>query len=290
MYEQNYFNPEEDMGTFIEEVEIFTEDVDEPYLWGDEMYSMKEAYLNDIYFLTESLREVLNEDYQNASSEELEMALSYMMREMNQAEGFNFRKALRNIGDAGAKIIKSPATKTIVSTALPAAGTIVGGIYGGPAGAAVGGQLGGAAGQVFGSLTSPGAASSSSTNKSSDAGSAAASKLLALTEDPSVIQTLMALAMGDKGKQNVQVGNSGKTVGITEITKLLSQLASKAESDAMELSGKAEVIHNGEVDAMYLPLSEEEEAQSLYVELMNYNDVVPREDWDVLSRYNGLWD
>lgn len=216
--------------------------------------------------LTEALREAFHESYLDAPEEALQDAWADILDTMTPAEGFNFNKALRQIGKTGRQILRDPTVGQIARTVLPAAGATIGTIYGGPMGGALGGQLGQAAGQVFtgGKKTAAGPAVKSApapaaktrptpagpaSQGSPQAGSAAAAQLLQLTQDPNVLKSLLALALGARGRKAVTIGNGGPTVNLGSYMNLLGALANRAAADAHARASEADETSSYLLDA-----------------------------------------
>lgn len=182
----------------------------------------------------EVLRESLREDYADAEPEELEAALDNMFEAMSPAESFNFAKALNQIGSGASAALSNPLVGQIARTALPIAGGAAGTLIGGPAGTAVGGALGQAAAKALpsGAPSAPKAprpverppAAPSVAN-----GSTAAAQGLVLTQQPEVLKSLLALALGQHGRAAV----NGVPVGA--VMNLLSNVFTEAAADADEL-------------------------------------------------------
>jgi hypothetical protein len=173
--------------------------------------------------LAEVLREALREDYEDAPPEEMENALAGVLEAMTPAESFNLTKALRQVEKGAAQTLADPAVGQIASTALPLAGAAAGTYFGGPAGTAIGSQLGGAAAKsLSGAKPTPPAAPGSSPLPP-------AAKGLVLTQDPRVLKTLLALAMGEHGRKSID------GVPIGRIMNLLSTVFNQAAADADEL-------------------------------------------------------
>ena len=238
--------------------------------------------------LTEALRMALHEDYENASPEELEDALTEMVDMLSPAEGFNFRKAL--------------------GTILPIAGAAVGTYLGGPLGASMGSQLGGAAGKALsgkkkrGTVKKPPkgtaaakkpskqvAKQTAATQKSSknvQNGSAAAAQLLQLTQNSDVLKSLLALALGSYGKQSIKVGEEGPDVSLGAYMNLLNKLVGQALQDADELLRETEQTHDYLLDSegeyWVDPTVPEERANALY------ETIVTRENQELVGHYQPL--
>jgi hypothetical protein len=201
----------------------------------------------DVLDLGEVLREALREDYADAPAEEIEDALANVFELMTPAESFNFAKALRQVEKGASQVLADPAVGQIATTALPLAGAAVGTAYGGPAGTAVGSGLGRAAAKALSGAkptpaTRPGQTPMPVTPTAPvAAGSPAAVKGLILTQQPEVLTSLLALALGEQGRRAVD----GVPVGA--VMNLLSTVFGQAAADADEL------MYSGEVSPSYLP-------------------------------------
>jgi len=244
--------------------------------------------------LAETLREVLHDRYQGAAPEELEEVLFDVLESMGPAEGFNFGNVLRQIGTAGEKVLKDPTVGQIAGTVLPVAGTAIGTIYGGPVGAAIGGKLGQTAAQAFsgapkpaggtagtkpapvstppGSIRSNGSAPGAPTSPMSG-GSPAAAQLLQLTQNPDVLKSLLALALGPHGQSAVPVGTTGSPVPVGAFMNLLNTLSAKAAADAEALLSDSENQSSYLLDSEGVfqvdPAVPEDRAQALYETLIS---------------------
>lgn len=235
----------------------------EEEMWFDEAEETVE--------LAEALREVMHEGYKDATPEEMQEALFNVLGKMTPAESINFGKVLRQIGQAGKKILDDPTVAQIAQAVLPAAGATVGTVAGGPIGTAVGGTLGQAAVQAFpGARTTntPAAAAAPPSPTSPQSGSAAAEQLLQLTQNPDVLKSLSSLALGSLGNMNVKLGNDGQLVPVGGIMNLIGTLAGKAAADADELLRGSEFSPSYMLDeeGQFLgdPATPEDRAQALY--------------------------
>jgi hypothetical protein len=192
---------------------------------------------DDYAELAEGLREVLHEDYEDAPPEEMEEALFSILETLTPAEGFNIGNALRKAA----------------GTILPQAGAVIGTTFGGPGvGTAIGGKLGQVAGQALSGRGKPSSAPApanmapaspkdgSAATASPKDGSAAAAKVVALTQNDDFIKGLLALALGDHGKQSIPIGKDGQSVSIPHFVDLLNKLVAEVAQDAEELFGETE--------------------------------------------------
>ena len=235
-----YGEPEESY--YSEGVEDYTFEVPQGY-------ELEE--FDDSTELAEALSEVLHTDYGHAAAEEMQEALFNMFDMMTPAEEFNFKNVVRQISKAGEKAFQDPTVGQIAKTVLPAAGSTIGTIYGGPVGTAVGGKLGQAAAQAFNGRGKPtptptavnvaGIAGGVAVpaKPSAKEGSAAAARLLQLTQNPDVLRGLMALALGSHGRQSIEIGQDGPTVSVGAIMNLLQTAVNQATADAEELVGES---------------------------------------------------
>jgi hypothetical protein len=184
----------------------------------------------------ENISEILSPEYRNLDAENVRLLLEQSNIDAEYMEGF--LDTLKNLG------------KTVVNAmpqVLPVAAPILGGIVGGPAGAAIGQMVGGLAGRAL-SPSQPAqpsvqpAATSLMTGlqnipsqaRQMPGGSPAASQLAQLLYNPKLLQSLMAMVMGQAGAPNISVGS--KSVPPSAFTNLLGQLANQAtaEYNAME--------------------------------------------------------
>jgi hypothetical protein len=214
-----------------------------------------------------ALRSSLREEYADASDAEMGDAVVSVLGSMSPAEGFNFASALNRIGKSASQLVSDPTFASIAGTALPILGGAAGTLVGGPAGTAVGTSLGRAAASALparaaplgvparqptptsrpvgpspapappvaatpapgtpaltaSALPSPGPAPAVA------GGSAAAAQGLVLTQQPDVLRSLLAAALGEHGRKEV----SG--VPVAHMLELVSDVFRRAASDADEL-------------------------------------------------------
>jgi hypothetical protein len=217
--------------------------------------------------LADVLRSTLHEGYADASDDEMEDALANVLDSLSPAEAFNFGSALHQIGKSASRVVSDPAFVSAARTALPVLGGATGTLIGGPAGTVLGGKLGSLAASALparptsGPVTALPAAAVSSPGVPGSAthpvvaapapsaaaialpssapqpglaspaagGSAAAAQGLVLTQQPEVLRSLLATALGQHGRQAV----SG--VPVAEVLGLLSRVFGRAAADADEL-------------------------------------------------------
>ena len=218
--------------------------------------------------LADVLRSTLHESYADASDDEMEDALANVLDSLSPAEAFNFASALNRIGKGASRLMSDPAFVSVAHTALPVLGGAAGTLIGGPAGTAVGGKLGSLAASALptpprpapvtarpaaaaasapgipasatqpvvaapapsaAAITAPGVPPQPGLASPAAGGSAAAAQGLVLTQQPDVLRSLLATALGQHGRQTV----SG--VPVAQVLGLLSQVFGKAAADADEL-------------------------------------------------------
>jgi hypothetical protein len=213
--------------------------------------------------LTDALRSALNEDYAEAGDEEVGDALANVLDSMSAAEAFNFASALNRIGKGASQLVSDPTFAAVAQTALPIVGSAAGTMIGGPAGTALGGKLGSLAASALPTRPAaapvpavpvpavpvpavpvpavpvpavpvpavPAAAPATPTGPASPVagGSTAAARGLVLTQQPEVLRSLLAAALGEHGRQTV----SG--VAVPQVLGMLSQVFGEAAADADEL-------------------------------------------------------
>lgn len=249
---------EDVMAQDVDEAEYAPEDEDLD--WVDEA-----AELADI------LRDALHDDYADASPEEMEEALDSVLGSMSPAESFNFAKALKQIEQGASKALSDPVFGQIARTALPIAGGALGTLLGGPAGTALGSSLGTAAASALPGAPRPRPATPAPAAVPAVAGgSAAAAQGLVLTQQPDVLKSLLALAMGQHGKKSVN------GIPVTSIMSMLGSVFGQAAADADELMYMGEEDLDAEGDA----LPEEEESVTAYGRPL-YTTLMDVENWEL---------
>lgn len=227
------------------------------------IYEMQD-WQDDSGFLAEVLRETLGEEWVGVSPYAMDDALDSILESMSAAEAFNFAKALQQIEKGASKIVSDPAVGQVARTALPVAGGLAGTMIGGPAGTALGSGLGSVAAKAIPSRTTKGVPlTSAPTAKSNSAavsdGSAAAAQALVLTQQPAVLKSLLATAMGQAGKKSVD------GVPVAAVLGLLSNVLGQAAADADELIYlDSEGTGEDSDDAVMFP-----PGRSLYAVLLN---------------------
>jgi hypothetical protein len=261
--------------------------------------------------LADVLRSTLHDGYADASDDEMEDALANVLDSLSPAEAFNFGSALNQIGKSASRVVSDPAFASVARTALPVLGGSAGTLIGGPVGTAVGGKLGNLAASALptpprpapvmaqptaaaasapgipasatqpvvaapapraAAITAPGAPPQPGLASPTAGGSTAAAQALVLTQQPEVLRSLLATALGQHGRQTV----SG--VPVAQVLGLLSQVFGKAAADADELMylgqqpGSAEDVFDAADDP----------ADVLYADLLGADNLELAEatDWD----------
>jgi hypothetical protein len=232
--------------------------------------------------LAEALRSALDEGYAEASDEAMDDALANVLDSMSPAEGFNFASALNRISKGAGQLVSDPAFVAVAQTALPIVAGAAGTALGGPVGGALAGKLGSLAASALQARPAPPVPPAPAAPVPAApappapvpappvppappapavaavpaapappraapvsplvAGSAAAAQGLVLTQQPEVLRSLLATALGQQGRQTV----SG--IPAAQVLGTLSQIFGKAAADADELmylrqqSGSAESI------------------------------------------------
>jgi hypothetical protein len=203
--------------------------------------------------LADVLRSSLRAEYDGVGDAEMVDALDSVLDSMSAAEAFNFGSALGQIGKGVSKLTSDPAFAQVVQAAAPIAGGTLGSLIGGPVGAKVGSQLGSLAAQALPTPrapvpaapapptpapvpaapapapSAPAVAVPAPTARAVGGGSTAAAQGLVLTQQPEVLRSLLATALGQQGRQQV----SG--VPVAQVLKLFSDVIGEAAADADEL-------------------------------------------------------
>lgn len=182
--------------------------------------------------LADALAEALSDSYADATPEELDDAVTEILESLSPAEAFGFTKALQQIGRGASSITSDPAFARVAASVLPVAGGAVGTLIGGPVGTALGTQVGSLAARA---LPQPRPAASPGSPPgapipSAVGGSPAAAQGLVLTQHPDVLRALLALAMGQHGRTQVN------GVPVAAVMSMLSSVFGKAAEDADELA------------------------------------------------------
>ena len=195
----------------------------------DDLDLPDEAYAEDLdpgdaAELAETLRDALDDEYADADPDELDDALANVLESLSPAESFNFGKALTQIQRGAGQVLSDPAAAQVARTVLPLAGGAVGAAIGGPAGTALGARLGTAAVGALPARKPPRAPATPVAG-----GSPAAAQGLILTQQPEVLKSLLALAMGQHGRKEVN------GVPVSAVMSMLSSVFGEAAADADEL-------------------------------------------------------
>lgn len=189
----------------------------------------------DFSRFTDVLRQALREEYMDASDEEISNAFENMLDSLSPAESFNFASAINQIGKSAGQVLSDPTFGAIARTALPIAGGALGTVIGGPVGTGLGSQLGNLAAGALPTraVTRPpvlmAAPAAAVPAPPIAGGSAAAAQGLVLTQQPQVLQSMLATALGQHGRQQVA------GVPNAQLLAMLSQIFGQAAADADEL-------------------------------------------------------
>ncbi len=262
-----------------EENELEAFEMDDDFNFGREEYILDELTEYELDEWEESLedaetlREVLHEDYADSPSEEMEEALENILNSISLEEGWNIKKILRDIR-------KNKTVGQVLQQGLPAAAGVVGGIYGGPMGSALAAGAAQKATQAFAiepkgtkrpsrpkKITRPSAPVVLLKKTSPKGGSTAAAKLLQLTQDPNVLKSILALSLGEHGKQEIKLDKNGKNIKVGAVINLLSTLLAEAVDDADELArtgSQSSYLYDSEGEFLVDPASSEQRAGLLY--------------------------
>jgi hypothetical protein len=230
---------------------------DDDESWDDEDDEDTHA---EFFELADVLQDALSDDYADAEPEAVDNALADILDSMSPAESFDFVKALKQIGRTAGQVASDPMFKQVAATALPIAGGALGTMIGGPVGTALGSQLGSvAAGAIAGGAPRSAQTTSAPTPPASAPpqaasgppqpapgppqpapgppqpvpavanGSAAAAQGLVLTQQPDVLKSLLALSLGQHGKNDVN------GVPVAQVMNMLASVFGQAAADADEL-------------------------------------------------------
>jgi hypothetical protein len=264
--------------------------------------------------LAEVLRSAMSEGYADAGAGEMSDAVDAVLESMSPAEAFNFSSALNRIAKSANQLLSDPTFVQVAQTALPIAGTLVGG----PAGAALGGLAAnalsgraapppaaaprpaaalpppsaapaappelpspaapqpapGAPTPGAGAMPPPGTATTPPPEPAAPApaspvtkGSAAAAQALVLTQQPDILRSLLATALGQHGRQQV----SG--VPVAQVINLFSQVLGQAAADADELMYSQQRPESADTAEGILDDARADSVQSLYIDLLGTDNL-----------------
>lgn len=187
----------------------------------------------DYEAVAETLREVLSEDYADATPDELHEALLNMFDALAPAEAFNLGKAVLQAGKTASRAFEDPAVAQMTATALPLALGGVGSLAG-PAGTAVGAGLGQAAGKALVARAKPRPGARPPGAKPPPAGgSPAATTGLVMTQQPRALKSIWSVALGEYGRKTID------GIPVSEFLRLLSAIFAQAAEDAEELARRS---------------------------------------------------
>jgi hypothetical protein len=228
-------------------------------------------------FLTEALRSALHQDYEHLPAQYVQDALLNVFEEATPAESTSLGSALHRIAQAAT----DPQVSQIAAAGLPYAGGAAGTYFLGPgAGTAMGTALGSA---VAKSLPTPRSGTGKAPPKAPEpasrqpvsaspegppilGGSPAASQALCLTQSPTMLKCLMALALGEYGRPScdgVQVG-----AAMNLLSRCFAQAAVDADKLAFVRSKTPGYLQGANGDPQVDPASPGDRAQALYRAVM----------------------
>lgn len=207
----------------------------------------------------EAIRSVLAPEYEDLSPAQIEAMLTEAGVDADYLE-FSLKNAFKQVG----KIAQQ-----VAPTVLPVVGTVAGTAIGGPAGAMLGGALGRAAGGAIGSAgrSRPAHRPASSRRRPARGGSPAAAQLLQAISRPEVLQGLLSMALGSKGKSNIRVGKQSVPSGaIANLLGVLANQAAEEYNDAVSYEGVSvpSYLLDAEGEFMVDPAVPEERAAVLW--------------------------
>jgi hypothetical protein len=199
---------------------------------SDSSWDFEEDDTEDI---ASGLAAILGPRGSNMPPEFLERHVTGLFNRLSPADSESFTNALKRVG----QFATSNEVRGVAASALPIAGTAVGTIYGGPLGASVGSKLGGAAAQAIGpsgGRARPAApAAPAATTTPAQQGSASAAQLLSVVQNPTLLSSLLALAMGQNGRTSVPLAGGDREVPVGAMVNLVRELAERTAEDAEEI-------------------------------------------------------
>jgi hypothetical protein len=251
--------------------------------------------------LAEVLQSAMREEYADASAAEMSDAVDAVLESMSPAEAFNFSAALNRMGKGANQLLSDPTFIQVAQAALPIAGTLVGGPAGAALGGLAANALSAraapapaaprppavppppvaapvapseppapAAPQPAAIAPPPATATMPPPEAPAPApaspvarGSAAAAQALVLTQQPDVLRSLLATALGQHGRQQV----SG--VPVAQVINLFSQVLGQAAADADELM----YSQRSESAESVLDDAPADSVQSLYIDLLGADNL-----------------
>lgn len=219
-----------------------------------------------------ALADALGDEYADAMPYDLDAAALQMLDSMTPAESLNFASALRQIEKGATQALRNPAVGQIASTGLPILGGAAGTLVGGPLGTALGGQLGSAAAKAItgGAPAVPGApaptAPAVAQAPAVTGGSTAAAQAMVLSQQPEVLKSLLALALGQYGRQSVAGVPVGSVMGA--LSSIFGQAAADAEALGMNGDGLPDYLLDAEGELSADPGSPYARAQAFYSALV----------------------
>lgn len=232
----------------------------EDLLDGDESWDDAEAAETS---WRDVLRDTLSDDFEKASDEALDDLLDDAMSSLSAAEGYGFASALNQIGRSAGRVVEDPTFARVAQAALPLAGGTLGTAVGGPVGTTLGTRLGQAAAGTLPGRAAPVspvraiAASSAPAALPAPVVSNAAGQALLLANDKTVLQGLLAAALGQYGQRQIN------GIPVAQLLGMFSEVVGQAAADADELM----YLEGGDVESA---IDEPPESpQDLYLALVD---------------------
>ena len=238
----------------------------------DEAYGGLDEWVEESEPLAEVLRDALGDEYSDASPADMEDALLSVLEAMSPAESFNFAKALKQIEVGAQQALSDPTVGQVLRAAAPVAGGALGTVIGGPAGTALGARLGTAAVSALPTAprARPGVSMPRPALPALTGGSTAAAQALVLTQQPEVLKGLLAVALGQHGKQEVN------GIPVAQIVSMLNSVFAQAAADADEIM----YVGGGVSDEEDGDVGDFGSDQALYVDLLDAeNDALEDAAW-----------
>lgn len=200
-------------------------------MWSEYADSPAAEFYPEITY-QDLIREEVAPEFQALSDEEIDLMLSEVLSSMSPEEIEGFWGSLKRFARRAGRTLVRAAPKI-----LPVAGGALGTLIGGPAGTAIGAKLGGLAGGLVRSAGRPrGRRRPASRRRTAipAGGSSATAQLMALLRNPALLQSLLARAMGGRGRVEVVAGAEAVEVPFGAFMNALEQLAAEAALEAHE--------------------------------------------------------
>jgi hypothetical protein len=257
--------------------------------------------------LADALRSAMRNEHADASEQEMQEALENVLETMSPAEAFDFGSALSRIGKGANQVLTDPTFNSVARTALPIAGTLAGTYFGMPG---AGAALGNLAASALPPPATPAPAAARPPSPAPAApqpplprptaaapvpsavpgapaqapapppvppasvlgGSSAAAQGLVLTQQPDVLRSLLATALGWHGTKEV----SG--IPNAQVLAQLSRLFGQAAADADELMY---LEHHGDIAEVAT------EGTTSAAPRMLYDALLAADNWELAEAAGG---